>query len=131
MPVILPIISSLPHQATSALTPPPPPGGTLDVDGTIFVSNSQVHPDYVFEPDYELETIEEHAEFMWKNKHLPAVAPAQYDENGKRVIELGASSAEILEELEKAHIYIEQLHKQLETLEERLAKLEPEPAAGQ
>ena len=68
---------------------------------------------------------------MWKNKHLPAVAPARYDENGKRVIELGASSVEILEELEKAHIYIEQLHKDIRRLEERLAKVEKGITDGQ
>ena len=30
----------------------------------------------------------------------------------------------MLEELEKAHIYIDQLHKQIKAMEERLAKIE-------
>jgi hypothetical protein len=49
------------------------PAGKLDVNGSIYQRGSQLHADYVFEPGYELESIEEHAEYMWTNKHLPAV----------------------------------------------------------
>ena len=105
--------------------------------GTVEVLGSQVHPDYVFEPDFELESIEDHAAYMWENKHLPAVGAGKYDEDGNPVIQLGAAYAGLLEELEKAHIYIDQLNQALteerksgDELAARLARLEALVEAG-
>ena len=89
--------------------------GQVTVDGDILATGT-ITPDYVFEPEYDLESIEEHAAYMWKNKHLPAVGAAVVIE-GKHRINLGDRAQATLEELEKAHIYIEQLHKR--TLEQR------------
>jgi len=100
------------------------PAGRLDVNGSIYQRGSLLVADYVFEPDYRLETIEEHADFMWKEKHLKAIPPAQVDEEGKAIIELGSDRKGIVEELEKAHIYIEQLQRHIKTLESRMAELE-------
>ncbi len=94
------------------------PAARLDVNGAIFQRGGVVHPDFVFEPGYPIESIEEHSDYMWSNKHLPAVGPGRYDEEGRSIIEVGANSAALLEELEKAHIYIEQLHRRLKVLEE-------------
>ena len=103
---------------------------TVDIDGDLVVSGT-ITPDFVFEPDYALESIEDHAEYMWREKHLPAVGAAVPDGRGKHSINIGARSEGMLEELEKAHIYIEQLNNQLKTrdaevaaLSERLARLE-------
>ncbi len=87
------------------------PQGTLDVNGTIYQRGGLLHADYVFEPSYNLESIEKHASYMWKEKRLPSLPKAQLDESGKQIVELGATQRGILEELEKAHIYIEQLNK--------------------
>jgi hypothetical protein len=99
--------------------------------GNVLFKGSQVHPDYVFEPDYELESIEDHAAYMWENKHLPAVGAGEYTEDGRAAFDLGQSRAGMLEELEKAHIYIDQINDRLtqeeqrnQALEERLATLE-------
>ena len=100
------------------------PQGTLDVNGSIYQRGGLLHADYVFEDDYELESIEEHAEFMWTNKHLKGIPKAEVDGNGMEIIEVGAHRKGIVEELEKAHIYIEQLLDRIEELEERLVKLE-------
>jgi hypothetical protein len=89
------------------------PQGKLDVHGAIYQHNTAIHPDYVFESDYELESIEEHAKFMWKEKHLKAVPPASQDENGQYVVEYGSLNMGMLEELEKAHIYIAQLNESI------------------
>jgi predicted nucleic acid-binding Zn-ribbon protein len=70
----------------------------------------------VFEPGYKLESIDEHSEFMWQEKHLPAMQKMQKDENGQEIVEIGARSKGIVEELEKAHIYIEQLNKEIVAL---------------
>ncbi len=85
--------------------------------GKLLLNGTEVTPDYVFASDYKLESIEEHAAFMWSNKHLPAVLPATVNEDGLHVIQVGARTQGMLEELEKAHIYIEQLHQNLTKLE--------------
>ena len=101
------------------------PQGKLDVNGSIYQRGGQLHADYVFGPSYELESIEEHSEFMWRQKHLKAIPKVKVDENGREIIEVGAHREGVVEELEKAHIYIEQLHQRIKALEEKLAKLEP------
>jgi len=107
------------------------PQGKLDVNGSIYQRGSVLHADYVFEPDYELESIDEHAAFMWEKKHLQAIPARRVDAEGQEIIEVGAHQRGIVEELEKAHIYIEQLHRRLDdvesqrdSLEARLDKLE-------
>lgn len=98
------------------------PKGTLDVNGSIYQRGNKLYADYVFQPDYQLESIEAHAEFMWREKHLAAVPAAQYDENGLEVLEVGAHRMGMLEELEKAHVYIEQLNDRCKMLDEQVAK---------
>lgn len=109
----------------------PNPLGKLDVNGAIFQRGASLHADYVFADDYKLESIESHSEFMWQEKHLKAIPKALSDKNGLEIVEVGAHRKGIVEELEKAHIYIGQLHgknKELEdknrAIENRLAKLE-------
>jgi hypothetical protein len=103
----------------------------LDVNGTIKLNGTQIHPDYVFEPQYDLLSIDQQAAFMWEHRHLPAVGPGIYDSEGKSVLDLGRKTMGMLEELEKAHIYIEQLNNelrdrsaQLQALQARLERLE-------
>lgn len=107
------------------------PQGRLDVNGAIFQRGGLLHADYVFDPEYQLESLEEHARFMWENQRLPAMPKAMVDEHGYEVVEIGAHRRGILEELEKAHIYIHQLHEELQSknntiasLNDRLSRLE-------
>ena len=83
--------------------------------------------DGVFQPDFEVESIEEHAAFMWRNSHLKGVGST--NENGP--INITQKVGGLINELEKAHIYIERLHERLgdeesrnDALENRLARLE-------
>lgn len=99
------------------------PQGTLDVNGAIYQRGSSLHADYVFEPDYKLESIEEHSEFMRKEKHLKAVPKAKEDENGNEIIEYGSHIKGILEELEKAHLYIAQLNDAINEQQRIILKL--------
>ena len=96
------------------------PMGKLDVNGTIYQRGSMIHADYVFEDGFQIESIQEHASFMWREKHLPAVPKSQTDENGFDIVEYGAHLNGILEELEKSHVYIEQLLERIQTLEVRI-----------
>ena len=65
---------------------------------------------------------------MWANKHLKAIPKATVDKNGREIVEVGSHQRGIVEELEKAHIYIDQLNNKIKILEEQLnvlsAKLE-------
>ncbi|WP_321335728.1 hypothetical protein [Breoghania sp.] len=75
--------------------------------------------DGVFDQDlYEVETIEEHADYMWKNKHLWGVGPTAPDQP----FNVTEKTAGVIHELEKAHIYIEQLNKRISALELELDK---------
>ncbi len=95
-------------------------GGKLDVNGPIYQRGGVLHADYVFDKGHEVESIEDHSKFMWQNKHLKAVPGVTKDKNGREIVEVGAHQRGLLEELEKAHIYIEQLNKRLKQLEEKL-----------
>lgn len=69
--------------------------------------------DAVFDPEvYTVPSIEEHASLMWENKFLPAVGPTR---NGQ--INMNAKLTGMLNELEHAHIYIEQLNDRIAALE--------------
>lgn len=93
--------------------------GDLSVKGPIYQRGTVLHADYVFEPDYKLETIEEHNQFMWQEKHLKAVPKAAKTEDGQEIVEVGARGKGVLEELEKAHIYIAQLNERIKKLENK------------
>lgn len=100
-------------------------GKGIYVDGNIKRTGT-CSADYVFEPNYNLETIEEHAKFMWENKCLSAIPRPEKTEDGKYTIEIGEQQTGLLEELEKAHIYIAQLKELLDKQEQRIASLETE-----
>ena len=92
------------------------PAGKLDVNGPIFQRGGQLHADYVFGSDYDLESIREHADFMWKNKHLTAIPKAMVDNQGHKESLILVHTVKVsVEELEKAHIYISQLEKIVKT----------------
>jgi hypothetical protein len=86
------------------------PGGTpvlrIAGNGAIIHRTTTIHADYVFDPEYQLESIEEHAAAMAEDKHLSGIPRPQKDESGQSVIEYGSLMRGLLEELEKAHIYI-------------------------
>jgi hypothetical protein len=83
--------------------------------------------DAVFDPTYNLESIEEHAENMWASGHLPAIGVTE----PHLQINVPEKMGGMLNELEKAHIYIEQLHQKLADQEDRLSRLESMLNEGQ
>ena len=93
--------------------------GNLTISGQIYTGGSTCGGgcDRVFSADFALPSIEEHAAQMWGNGYLPAVGPT---EEGAP-INLSEKTGRMLNELEKAHIYIEQLQKRVVALEQRLA----------
>jgi len=93
--------------------------GSINITGDYLTNGIKAKTaDFVFDKDYTLESIEEHAAFMWRNKHLPAVkSQEQLKEQG--VYSMSERREQILEELEKAHIYIEQLNNKIKKLEKQ------------
>ena len=89
--------------------------GNLTITGTLVTGGGGTCDpgpcDRTFSRDYEVESIEEHAAYMWENQHLWGVGPTPEGDP----INLSKKTTGILHELEKAHIYIEQLHNRLET----------------
>jgi len=92
-------------------------GDTVDINGKLVINGANITPDYVFEPDYPLESIEEHAQLMWQNKHLPALPGAKANEAGVDIVQHHFGT---LEELEKAHIYISRLNETIKVQGEEL-----------
>ena len=96
----------------------------VTIDGELYIGANQLTPDYVFESSYNKLSIAEHAQLMRKNKHLPAVNAAIETQKGTAVINLSQRSQGVLEELEVAHLYIDELNQRLIKLEEKLERLE-------
>lgn len=96
---------------------------TIQNNGRILHRGSEIHADYVFAPEYQLESIEEHEAFMMEEKHLSAVPKAQKAENGQDIVEYGSLMRGLLEELEKAHIYIARLSDSVKEQQRELSVL--------
>jgi len=96
--------------------------GNLRVLGTITSTGPTCAAgcDAVFDEDYALPTMEEQAEAMFSARHLPTVGPTSRDEP----INLTEHMGNVLNELEKAHIFIAQLNERNKALEARLERIE-------
>ena len=92
--------------------------GNLQVTGNITAANVP-QPDYVFDSKYKLESIEDHSDFMWKNRHLPSLPSAGRGNVGP--VNVLSHQMGMLEELEKAHIYIDQLNTSIASLRDELS----------
>lgn len=88
--------------------------GDLVIAGTITTTGSCAGGcDAVFDADYDLPSIEEHAEYMYSNRHLMHVGPTP--EEGP--FNLSTKVGGMLSELEYAHRYIAQLNERITALE--------------
>lgn len=96
--------------------------GDLEISGTLTTGGMTCGGgcDAVFSPAYEMPSIEEHAEQMWANSYLPGVGPTVPN----APVNLPEKTGGILNELEKAHIYIQQLNTKIKTKDTRIASLE-------
>ncbi len=74
--------------------------------------------DYVFEDDYDMMSIDQLDEYISENKHLPNVPSAK--EVVKNGLDVAKMDAKLLEKIEEAHLYIIELHKELEKLKTQI-----------
>lgn len=105
-----------------------PRGYKLAVNGKIGAKDVRVEnasttwPDYVFEPTYELPTLEEVESFIKENNHLQDVPSAEIIK--KEGHELGNMDAILLRKIEELTLYMIELKKENEQLKKRLEKVE-------
>jgi hypothetical protein len=89
--------------------------GILTEKIRVAVKNTGNWADYVFDPNYELNSLTELERFITSNKHLPNIPSA--DEVVKNGIDLGTMDAKLLEKIEELTLYVIQLNKKIEVLE--------------
>ncbi len=98
----------------------------LFVEGAIRTRKIKVDqlawPDYVFEPNYNLPSLQEVDLFIKKNNHLPDVPSAKEIE--KEGLDLGDNQAILLKKIEELTLYIIELNKKSEEQNQKIVQLE-------
>ena len=90
---------------------------TVDLQGA-------VAPDFVFEEEYELKTLEETEEYIQANKHLPEIPSAsEMEENG---FELKEMNLKLLQKVEELTLYLIEQNKEIQNLKQEVAELKSE-----
>ena len=108
-------------------TTTPATGYKLSVYGKIICEEMKVQlqpswPDYVFNDDYKLKSLEEVERYISKNGHLPGMpSAAEVKENGG--IHVGEMQAKLLEKIEEQSLYIFLLNDEIKKLKEDNVKL--------
>lgn len=109
---------------SSATTPAV--GYMLNVDGKIICEELRVQvntswPDYVFQKNYKMPTLEELEESVMKNGHLPGiVSAAEVATTGG--VEVGEMQRKLLEKVEELYRYVFELNKENKQLKAALAE---------
>ena len=91
-------------------------GGTFS--GSAFIDDgTQLNvPDYVFEPEYDLKSLEYVETHISQSKHLPGV-PSRDDKNGWVSYDMGGRDMLLLEKIEELTLYVIRLEKRIKDLE--------------
>ncbi len=92
--------------------------GDLDVTGTLTTGGPTCGGgcDAVFDADYDLPSIEEHAAQMYAKSYLPEIGPTV----PHAPVNISEQYGRVINELEKAHIYIAQLETEARERDQRL-----------
>lgn len=100
------------------------PSGDLTITGSINTADcSPCMSDYVFEPEYELMPLDELAEFVAAEKHLPNV-PSQTDVDKAGKLNMTEMQMRMLEKIEELVLYTIDQQRTIDELTERLQRLE-------
>lgn len=103
------------------------PQADLAVEGNILAKQIKVKtdisvPDYVFEPDYNLSSLQEVEKYVKANKHLPEIPSAQQiDANGLDIAEMNLL---LLKKVEELTLHLIEKDKVIKEVVGRLEKLE-------
>ncbi|GAB4294305.1 MAG: hypothetical protein Kow0068_19170 [Marinilabiliales bacterium] len=82
---------------------------------TVSISSPYAYPDFVFQPDYELPSIEYVKNYIKKNGHLPNV-PSAEDINKNNGIDLGKMNTILLKKIEELTLYVIELKTEIDQL---------------
>jgi hypothetical protein len=98
-----------------------PTGFLFAVNGKAIAEELQIQlkaswPDFVFQSDYNLMPLNELESFVTTNKHLPGI-PSEADINAQGGVNVGETSALLLQKIEELTLYIIELNKRIEELE--------------
>jgi hypothetical protein len=99
-----------------------PKGHKLAVAGSIIAEKIKVKtyanwPDFVFNADYKLPSLQQLEAFIIANKHLPEIPSANdIAENGH---DLGEMNKKLLQKVEELTLYVIDLQKQLDVLKKQ------------
>jgi hypothetical protein len=85
--------------------------------------NGAVAPDYVFEKDYKLTSLEEIKNYIDQNKHLPEVPSAK--EMEKNGVQLGEMNMLLLRKIEELTLHLIEQNKTIAELKERSVSPDP------
>ena len=101
------------------------PKNALDVVGTIRSTEVKVEatpwPDYVFEEDYDLRTLQETKEYISTNKHLPEIPSAkEMEANG---VNIGDMNMRLLKKIEELTLHLIEQNERMEKMEKELQAL--------
>lgn len=97
-------------------------------DKKVKINGSElIVPDYVFEEDNQLMSLDELAVFIKQNKHLPGVSSAEEVKNGG--LDIAGSQLSVLEKVEELTLYTLQQHEQLHGLKTENTLLKERNAA--
>jgi hypothetical protein len=105
------------------------PDHLLTVNGTIHSKEVKVDlsvpaPDYVFEKEYKLPSLEEIKTYIDENKHLPDVPSAKEMEmNG---VQLGEMNMVLLRKMEEMTLYMIELKKENELAKDKMQSMQME-----
>lgn len=102
------------------------PQAKLAVNGDLYAKRIKVvqtgWPDFVFQEDYRLPTLQEVEHFIKENKHLQNIpSEKEVNENG---IDVGEINKKLLQKVEELTLYIIDLKKESEQQQQRIQKLE-------
>lgn len=97
----------------------------ITADGIIYAHGVKVKigtfPDYVFDKNYKLLSLNELEIYIAKNNHLPGIPSAQ-EVTANEGVELAEMNRLLLEKVEEQTLYILQLQKRVEAIEAKLLK---------
>ena len=99
------------------------PRGALDITGTVILRDAR-QTTLQATQDTKRDTIDQHAAKMNAHQRLPAMPPPQQDTQGRQMIDWFAQHRALVKELETAHAYIAELHKDLGQLRSQVTKIE-------
>jgi hypothetical protein len=108
----------------------PATGYMLSVDGKIICEELKVQlnsawPDYVFEKNYNLLSLDALEQKVMTEKHLPGI-PAASEVEGNKGVEVGAVQQKLLEKVEELYRYVFEINKENKQLRQELELLKKE-----